>query len=162
VAAYLGIDEIIELALEKGVDAIHPGYGFLSENADFARACEKAGIVFIGPPSRVIDALGDKVTARAIAEEAKVPVIPGTTDPVETEQEALIFAKEFGYPLIIKAALGGGGRGMTIVRNREELVTAIARSRDEAQAAIACTCSSAIARSNAVTKRWSNWRPRAI
>jgi pyruvate carboxylase len=135
VAAYLGIDEIIELAQEKGVDAIHPGYGFLSENADFARACEKAGIVFIGPPSHVIDALGDKVTARTIAEKAKVPVIPGTPDPVETEQEALLFAKEHGYPLIIKAALGGGGRGMTIVRNREELVTAIARSRDEAQAA---------------------------
>ena len=135
VAAYLAIDEIIELAKEKGVDAIHPGYGFLSENADFARACEQAGIVFIGPPSQVIDALGDKVTARAIAEKAKVPVIPGTREPIETEQEALLFAKEVGYPLIIKAALGGGGRGMSIVRNRDELVTAIARSRDEAQAA---------------------------
>jgi pyruvate carboxylase len=135
VAAYLAIDEIIALAQEKGVDAIHPGYGFLSENADFARACEKAGIVFIGPNSDVIDALGDKVTARNLAEAAGVPVIPGTRDPVETEQDALLFAKEHGYPLIIKAALGGGGRGMTIVRNREELVTAIARSRDEAQAA---------------------------
>jgi pyruvate carboxylase len=135
VAAYLAIDEIIALAQEKGVDAIHPGYGFLSENADFARACEKAGIVFIGPNSDVIDALGDKVTARNLAEAAGVPVIPGTRDPVETEQDALLFAKEHGYPLIIKAALGGGGRGMTIVRNRDELVTAIARSRDEAQAA---------------------------
>jgi pyruvate carboxylase len=135
VAAYLAIDEIIELALDKGVDAIHPGYGFLSENADFARACEKAGIAFIGPHSTAIDALGDKVTARNLAEAAGVPVIPGTREPVETEQEALLFAKEYGYPLIIKAALGGGGRGMTIVRNREELVTAIARSRAEAEAA---------------------------
>ncbi len=135
VAAYLGIDELIELAIDKGVDAIHPGYGFLSENADFARACEKAGIVFIGPGSTVLDQMGDKVAARAIAERANVPVIPGTRDPVETEQDALNFAKEFGYPLIIKAAMGGGGRGMTVVRNSTELVTAIARSRSEAQAA---------------------------
>ncbi len=135
VSAYLGIDEIIELALDKGVDAIHPGYGFLSENADFARACEKAGITFIGPSSRVLDAMGDKVAARAIAEKAGVPVIPGTRDPVETEQDALRFAGEHGYPLIIKAAMGGGGRGMTVVRNGSELVTAIARSRAEAEAA---------------------------
>ena len=135
VGAYLSIDEIIELALDKGVDAIHPGYGFLSENADFARACEKAGIVFIGPSSRVLDAMGDKVAARAIAEKANVPVIPGTRDPVETEQDALKFAEQHGYPLIIKAAMGGGGRGMTVVRSKSELVTAIARSRSEAEAA---------------------------
>ncbi|HAO99125.1 MAG TPA: pyruvate carboxylase, partial [Fibrobacteres bacterium] len=135
VGAYLSIDEIIELALDKGVDAIHPGYGFLSENADFARACEKAGIVFIGPSSRVLDAMGDKVAARAIAEKANVPVIPGTRDPVETEQDALKFAEQHGYPLIIKAAMGGGGLGMTVVRSKSELVTAIARSRSEAEAA---------------------------
>ena len=135
VAAYLGIDELIELALDKGVDAIHPGYGFLSENADFARACEKAGIAFIGPASNVLDTMGDKVAARAIAEKANVPVIPGTRDPVETEQDALRFAEQHGYPLIIKAAMGGGGRGMTVVRNAGELVTAIARSRSEAEAA---------------------------
>ncbi len=135
VEAYLGIDELIELAKDKGVDAIHPGYGFLSENADFARACEANGIVFIGPGSKVIDALGDKVTARNIAEKAGVPVIPGTREPIENEKEALAFAKEHGYPLIIKAALGGGGRGMTIVRGEEELVNAISRSRDEAKAA---------------------------
>ncbi len=135
VAAYLAIEEIIELARDKGVDAIHPGYGFLSENPEFARACERAGIVFIGPSSTVLESMGDKVAARAIAEQAGVPVIPGTRDPVETDQDALLFAKEYGYPLIIKAAMGGGGRGMTIVRNRQELVAAIARSRAEAEAA---------------------------
>ncbi len=135
VSAYLGIEEIIELALDKGVDAIHPGYGFLSENPDFARACEKAGIAFIGPSSRVLEAMGDKVAARAIAEKAGVPVIPGTRDPVETEQDAIKFAQEHGYPLIIKAAMGGGGRGMSIVRDGKELATALARSRAEAEAA---------------------------
>ncbi len=133
IAAYLGIEEIVQLALDKEVDAIHPGYGFLAENADFARACEKAGIVFIGPPAEVLDAMGDKVAARAIAIAAGVPVIPGTVDAVETEEDALLFAKEFGYPLIIKAAMGGGGRGMTIVRNRGELLNAISRSRAEAE-----------------------------
>ena len=135
VAAYLNIDEIVSLALDKQVDAIHPGYGFLSENADFARACEKAGIAFIGPPTHVLEAMGDKVAARAIAEKAGVPVIPGTRDAVDSEQDALLFAKEYGYPLIIKAAMGGGGRGMTIVQDRSELVNAITRSRSEAEAA---------------------------
>ncbi|HLP42638.1 MAG TPA: biotin carboxylase N-terminal domain-containing protein, partial [Fibrobacteria bacterium] len=134
VGAYLAIDEIVELAVDKQVDAIHPGYGFLSENADFARACRKAGIAFIGPPPEVLDAMGDKVAARHIAIKAGVPVIPGTPDAVETEQDALLFAKEYGYPLIIKAAMGGGGRGMSIVRDRGELVSAIARSRSEAEA----------------------------
>jgi len=134
VGAYLAIDEIVELAVDKGVDAIHPGYGFLSENADFARACRKAGIAFIGPPPEVLDAMGDKVAARVIAEKAKVPTVPGTKDAVETEQDALLFAKEYGYPLIIKAAMGGGGRGMSIVNDRSELLNAIARSRAEAEA----------------------------
>ncbi|MDB5106326.1 MAG: pyruvate carboxylase [Fibrobacteres bacterium] len=134
VGAYLAIDEIVELAVDKGVDAIHPGYGFLSENADFARACRKAGIAFIGPPPEVLDAMGDKVAARLIAERAKVPTVPGTREAVESEQDALLFAKEYGYPLIIKAAMGGGGRGMSIVNDRGELLNAIARSRAEAEA----------------------------
>ncbi len=134
VGAYLNIEEIVELAVDKGVDAIHPGYGFLSENADFARACVKAGITFIGPPPEVLDAMGDKTAARLIAERAKVPVIPGTREGVETEQDALLFAKEFGYPLIIKAAMGGGGRGMSVVKDRSELLNAINRSRAEAEA----------------------------
>src|SRR3954470_12855299 len=134
VGAYLAIDEIVELAVDKGVDAIHPGYGFLSENADFARACRKAGIAFIGPPPEVLDAMGDKTAARIIAEKAGVQTVPGTKDAVETEQDALLFAKEYGYPLIIKAAMGGGGRGMSIVNDRSELLNAIARSRAEAEA----------------------------
>jgi pyruvate carboxylase len=134
VGAYLAIDEIVELAVDKGVDAIHPGYGFLSENAGFARACRNAGIAFIGPPPEVLDAMGDKVAARLIAEKAKVPSVPGTKDAVESEQDALLFAKEYGYPLIIKAAMGGGGRGMSIVNDRSELLNAIARSRAEAEA----------------------------
>jgi pyruvate carboxylase len=135
VGAYLAIEEIVALALEKGVDAIHPGYGFLSENAQFARACLEAGLTFIGPNPDALEALGDKVAARHIAEKAQVPVIPGTKNAIETEQEALLFAKEFGFPIIIKAAMGGGGRGMTVVRDRNELVNAIARSRQEAEAA---------------------------
>ena len=135
VQAYLDFPEIIQLALDKGVDAIHPGYGFLAENADFARACEEAGVTFIGPPVSVLESMGDKVFARNVAKRARVPVIPGTDDAVETEQEALLFAKEHGFPLIVKAALGGGGRGMTVVRNRDELLGALTRSRAEAAAA---------------------------
>jgi len=134
VGAYLAIDEIVQLAVDKQVDAIHPGYGFLSENAEFARACQRAGVAFIGPPPEVLDMMGDKVSARAIAVKAGVPVIPGTHEGIETEQDALLFAKEYGYPLIIKAAMGGGGRGMSIVRDRSELLNAIARSRAEAEA----------------------------
>ncbi|MCG2633793.1 MAG: pyruvate carboxylase [Gammaproteobacteria bacterium] len=135
IQAYLAIDEIIALALEKDIDAIHPGYGFLSENAHFARACEAAGIVFIGPPSRVLDELGDKVSARDVAIKAGVPVIPGTDGVIERDQDALAFAVTAGYPLIVKAALGGGGRGMTIVNSDDELVAAMSRGRAEAQAA---------------------------
>ncbi|MDJ0840026.1 MAG: pyruvate carboxylase [Acidobacteriota bacterium] len=134
VAAYLGIDEIVALAVDKEVDAIHPGYGFLSENADMARACEAAGVCFIGPPPAVLDALGNKVAARAIADKARVPTIPGTREAVGKDTEALDFADQYGFPLIIKAAMGGGGRGMTIVRDRDQLLDALNRSRAEAQA----------------------------
>lgn len=133
--AYLHFPEIIELAKEKNVDAIHPGYGFLSENAEFAKACEAEGIVFIGPPVSVLESMGDKTFARQVAKRAKVPTIPGTDEGLEKEQDALIFAKDHGYPLIIKAAMGGGGRGMTIVHNQEQLIDAISRSRREAEAA---------------------------
>ena len=135
VGAYLAIQEIITLAKDKGVDAIHPGYGFLSENADFSAACDKAGINFIGPTPEILNALGDKVAARAIANQVNVPVIPGTPEAVSGEQEALLFAKEAGFPLIIKAAMGGGGRGMTIVRDRSQLLDAILRCKAEAEAA---------------------------
>jgi pyruvate carboxylase len=133
--AYLGTDEIIALAIKRDVDAIHPGYGFLSENADFAEKCEAAGIAFIGPTAEMQRRLGDKVAARKVAVAAGVPVVPGTEDPVVHEEDALIFAKNYGYPIIVKAAAGGGGRGMRVANNRKELVEGIASARSEAKAA---------------------------
>ncbi|MRR34629.1 pyruvate carboxylase [bacterium] len=135
VDAYLGIDEIISLALAKGVDAIHPGYGFLSENAEFAERCEQAGIVFIGPTAEMQRMVGDKIAARKVAIAAGVPVIPGTENPIESEDEAIAFADQAGYPLIIKAAAGGGGRGMRVARNQRELLEGLASAASEAKAA---------------------------
>lgn len=94
------------------MDAIHPGYGFLSENADFARACEEAGLIFIGPPSSVLAGMGDKLSAKDIALRCGVPTIPGTTEPLASLEDALQKASEYGYPVILKASAGGGGRGM--------------------------------------------------
>ena len=133
--AYLGIDEIIALALKADVDAIHPGYGFLAENAEFAEKCEAAGITFIGPTAEMQRALGDKVAGRKAAVAASVPVVPGTEDPIEKEEEALKFAKESGYPIIVKAAAGGGGRGMRVARNKKELLEGLIAARSEAKAA---------------------------
>ncbi|HKZ16172.1 MAG TPA: pyruvate carboxylase [Geobacteraceae bacterium] len=135
VEAYLGIDEIISLAKKKNVDAIHPGYGFLSENSEFAEKCENAGIVFIGPTAEMQRKVGDKIAARHVAIAAGVPVVPGTGEPIEHEENALKFAKNFGYPIIVKASAGGGGRGMRIARNRKELIEGLASARSEAQAA---------------------------
>ena len=135
IEAYLGIDEIIDLARKKGVDAIHPGYGFLSENPEFAEACERAGIVFIGPTAEIQRKLGDKVAARSVAVAAGVPVVPGTPKPVTTEEEALLFAKECGYPIIVKAAAGGGGRGMRVARSQRELLEGLKSAASEAKAA---------------------------
>ena len=134
IEAYLGIDEIIELALKKEVDAIHPGYGFLSENPAFSEACEKAGIAFIGPTSQQQKALGDKVLGRHAAIAVGVPVVPGTENPVEHEEDALKFAKTHGYPIIVKAAAGGGGRGMRVAHNHEQLAEGLASAKSEAKA----------------------------
>ncbi|HEX9077952.1 MAG TPA: pyruvate carboxylase [Desulfuromonadaceae bacterium] len=133
--AYLGIDEIIALALKSDVDAIHPGYGFLAENAEFAEKCEAAGIAFIGPTADMQRALGDKVAARKVAMAAGVPTVPGTEDPIEKEEDALRFAKEHGYPIIIKAAAGGGGRGMRVAHNKKELLEGLVAAGSEAKAA---------------------------
>jgi pyruvate carboxylase len=133
VAAYLAEDEIVELAKRHEVDAIHPGYGLLSERASFARKCRDAGIVFIGPTPEAIDALGDKVAARKIAQAAGVPVVPGTPGPVKTLEEARAFCDKVGFPVIVKAAAGGGGRGMRVVRAPGELAEALERAGSEAK-----------------------------
>ncbi|MGM0837427.1 MAG: pyruvate carboxylase [Bacillota bacterium] len=133
--AYLDIEGIIEIAKANGVDAIHPGYGFLSENIHFARKCEEEGIIFIGPTSKHLDMFGDKVKARRQAQLANIPVIPGTDGPVDSLDEVMDFAATYRYPLMIKAALGGGGRGMRIVRSKSELKEAFDRAKSEAKAA---------------------------
>ncbi|OBT86600.1 pyruvate carboxylase [Pseudogymnoascus sp. 03VT05] len=135
VGAYLAGDEIIKIALQHGVNMIHPGYGFLSENAEFARNVEKAGLVFVGPSPEVIDALGDKVSARTLAIKAGVPVVPGTEGAVERFEDVKKFTDEFGFPIIIKAAYGGGGRGMRVVREQATLKESFDRATSEAKSA---------------------------
>ncbi|MDO5633331.1 MAG: biotin carboxylase N-terminal domain-containing protein [Micrococcus sp.] len=119
--SYLLVDKILDAAERSGADAVHPGYGFLSENAEFARAVEGAGMVWIGPPAEAIEALGDKVSARRIATSVGAPLAPGTKEPVSGTAEVLAFADEFGLPLAIKAAHGGGGRGIKVARVRDEI-----------------------------------------
>ncbi|KAF9523056.1 hypothetical protein CPB83DRAFT_863535 [Crepidotus variabilis] len=135
VAAYLSQDDIIRIALEHGVDMIHPGYGFLSENASFARKVEQAGIAFVGPTPEVIDGLGDKTKARTLAMKVGVPVVPGTPGPVDTYEDGDSFIQEHGFPVIIKAAMGGGGRGMRVVREQSDFKDAFERAVSEAKSA---------------------------
>ena len=118
---YLSFEKILDVASRSGAEAIHPGYGFLSENADFAEAVLNAGLVWIGPPPNAIRALGDKVSARHIAAKAGAPQVPGTPDPVQNAEEVQAFAREFGLPIAIKAAFGGGGRGLKVARSMEEI-----------------------------------------
>ncbi|MEQ1887398.1 MAG: pyruvate carboxylase, partial [Bryobacteraceae bacterium] len=132
VGAYLDIPSIISLAKEKGVEFIHPGYGFLSENAEFAKACAEAGITFIGPRVELLRMMGDKTTARALAQKVGVPTLPGTEDAIEDRGEALKTAKEIGFPLIIKAAFGGGGRGMRVVTKPGDLADLLDEAQGEA------------------------------
>lgn len=133
VGAYLDIEGIVQIALERGITLIHPGYGFLSENPDFSRACRDAGLTFIGPDPEKLDGMGDKVAARALAKKADVPTLPGTEDFISDFDEALTKGREIGFPLIIKAAFGGGGRGMRVVNKEEELETKLDEARTEAE-----------------------------
>ncbi|HXP58286.1 MAG TPA: biotin carboxylase N-terminal domain-containing protein, partial [Streptosporangiaceae bacterium] len=118
---YLDIEKIVKIATECDADAVHPGYGFLAENADFARAVQEAGLTWIGPPPSAIEALGDKVQARHIALEVEAPLTPGTSDPVSGPDEVVAFAEEHGLPIAIKAAFGGGGRGLKVAWTLEEI-----------------------------------------
>jgi acetyl-CoA/propionyl-CoA carboxylase biotin carboxyl carrier protein len=129
---YLNISKVIALAKESGADAVHPGYGFLSENADFAQAVIDAGLIWIGPPPSAISALGDKVSARRIAAQAGAPLVAGTKDPVSGHEEVTAFAKEYGLPVAIKAAFGGGGRGLKVAHTLEEIPELFASAVREA------------------------------
>lgn len=133
-ASYLSVPAIIEAARRTGAQAIHPGYGFLSEDPDFAEVCEDSGITFIGPPAEVMQRLGDKAAARALMAEAGLPVLPGSTGAVATPAEARDIAGRIGYPLILKAVAGGGGRGMAVVREPDALVPAFNETRAHARA----------------------------
>jgi acetyl-CoA carboxylase, biotin carboxylase subunit len=133
--SYLRAEKIIAAAHKSGAQAIHPGYGFLSENADFVRACEKAGLVFIGPTAASMDALSNKQVAREVMEKAGMPVIPGSRGHVKDESEALAVARSVGYPVIVKASFGGGGIGMTIVEDEAKLAKALQTASSRAERA---------------------------
>src|SRR3954465_14448874 len=129
--SYLRIETLVETAQRSGAGPVHPGYGFLAENAAFARAVEEAGLVWIGPPPEAIETMGSKAAARELMQRAGVPIIPGTTEPVETAEEVLRLGEEFGYPLAIKASAGGGGKGLKVVRTAEEVERAYESARRE-------------------------------
>ena len=133
--SYLVVDKLVAVAKAAGADAVHPGYGFLAENAGFAEACAAAGLVFIGPPPAAIRAMGDKTAARRLARDLGVPMVPGTLEPLASEEEARAAAREIGFPLMLKAARGGGGKGMRLVRQAGELAAALRLARGEAAAA---------------------------
>src|SRR4051812_10520693 len=130
--SYLSIERVLEAALRTGAQAIHPGYGFLSENVEFARACEQAGIVFIGPPVTAIEAMGDKIRAKQTVMAAGVPVVPGRTEPGMSDEQVIDAAVAVGFPVLLKPSAGGGGKGMRVVHAKEELPEAIAGARREA------------------------------
>lgn len=137
-AAYLDIDLIIDLAKRKKIDAIHPGYGFLSENAQFAKACEDNGIIFVGPPSRVLSQMGDKIKAKELAKRCSVPTIPGSEEPIQSVEEAKKLALEYGLPVILKASAGGGGRGMRLIEHEDEIADSFELVKNEARKAFGC------------------------
>jgi pyruvate carboxylase len=132
VGAYLDVEGIVALAKSKGVTMVHPGYGFLSENAHFARACQREGIIFIGPSPDLLESMGDKTAARELAHRFNVPVLPGTEEPITDPATAMDVARSIGFPLIIKAAFGGGGRGMRVVEKEEQLSSLLAEAQEEA------------------------------
>ncbi len=133
--SYLVIDNIIEAAKKSKADAIHPGYGFLSENAGFADRCEKEGIIFIGPSSHAINTMGDKITARKSMLAANVPVVPGTSEPIRDIKNAIEVIKEIGLPVMVKASAGGGGKGMRLIHNVDDIISGVSAAKSEAKGA---------------------------
>jgi acetyl-CoA carboxylase biotin carboxylase subunit len=133
--SYLNIDKIVEVAKHSGAEAIHPGYGFLSENAQFSERCKKEGIVFIGPSAFAIETMGDKITARQKMIASGVPVVPGTKEDIADEKKLLEAAHKIGYPIMVKATAGGGGKGMRLVNDDEELITGVRQAKSEAKSA---------------------------
>ena len=135
IGAYLNVEALVQAAKESGCDCVHPGYGFLSENAQFAVRCAAEGMTFVGPPPAALALFGDKVRARALAKSLDIPVVPGSTEPMGSAKEAEQLANDLGYPVILKAAAGGGGRGMRVVERAEQMAEAFERCRSEAQSA---------------------------
>ncbi len=133
--SYLGVDKIIDVAKQSNADAIHPGYGFLAENPAFVRACRDAGLAFVGPSPESMESMGDKAAARRLASSIGIPIVPGTDYGVSDEEEAVAVAQQIGYPLLVKAAVGGGGKGMRTVYSAEELPFALVAARREAESA---------------------------
>ena len=129
--SYLNIDKIINLAVSINADAIHPGYGFLSENPEFIRRVEESGIIFIGPSSESVKLMGEKTAARKLMQKNKVPIVPGTTEPVKSLQEAKVTAEKIGYPIMLKASAGGGGKGMRKIEGPSEFDSAYERAQNE-------------------------------
>ena len=135
VGAYLDSESLVHVALDTGCDSVHPGYGFLSENAAFAELCAANGLIFVGPPASVLALFGDKVRARHFAQSRGVPIVPGSEAPLASTDDAASIAAGIGYPVMLKAAAGGGGRGMRLVERPEEMPDAFERCRGEALAA---------------------------
>src|SRR5688572_7064547 len=133
--SYLAIDKIVSAAVRSSAEAVHPGYGFLAENAQFARACREANLTFIGPSPESIGLMGSKIEARRAAAAYNVPMVPGTLDPVTSDAEAFKIAASIGYPIMLKASAGGGGKGLRFVANREQLGSSLMTTRAEAMAA---------------------------
>ena len=133
--SYLVIERLLDVARQAGADAVHPGYGFLSENATFAESCARAGLTFVGPPASAIRAMGSKTAARKIARDLGVPMVPGTLDALASDDAARATARKIGYPVMLKAAMGGGGKGMRLVQREEDLAEALRSARAEAGAA---------------------------
>ncbi len=130
--SYLNADAVLAAAKQTGADAVHPGYGFLSENTDFSRACREAGIIFVGPSPEAIELMGDKIESRRTMKQAGVPIIPGTIDPLDDPADAIAVADEIGYPIAIKASAGGGGRGIRVVESADEIERAVQQAQEEA------------------------------